>query len=415
MNHDLSAMFFSRPRLPRLYSGVALLCLTCPAYALEIDPHVMPEINLAGHVNATVSYAKPYPGSDTSTLDAADSSFLMGFSKYLYDSKRYAFGVFGVKMAEEESAEGAPRVHQFHAGWGGTDYEVTLGQARLESALLTLPTLRDSDMSEFLSLGNGHANRLEDDDALYGGVLRGVWWFQPQWALTASAVARVETDIAGTPQRRAHLNGYAASLLYRMPEAALAGRGWRMAGIRVDQQRWEALGALPRASATAWTGAFSYALSDNPEHRWDVGLQVRHNRGSTVPALDEPVALARAQSTAGVAALAYQSWPALQKRWQAALSVGWKRYSDFAQATSYSVVPSYVYYLGSGVEVMAQYRYIAHRPAVASLYGTQREQQVWLGVRFAFDATFNESVAERGSLLQLEHNISGVGPAGMED
>ncbi|UCH54117.1 MAG: hypothetical protein JSW09_04900, partial [Pseudomonadota bacterium] len=121
---------------------------------------------------------------------------------------------------------------------------------------------------------------------------------------------------------------------------------------------------------------------------------------------------ARSKSRAVVAALRYGERPALQTRWQAALTVGLKDYSDFDNARSWVVSPSYGYRLGSGVELLAQYAYSKNDDALAAATGVETEQRVELGLSFSFGHTFNESVGERQSILNIEHNMFDLGPMG---
>ena len=132
-------------------------------------------------------------------------------------------------------------------------------------------------------------------------------------------------------------------------------------------------------------------------------------QGANVSGVAEPYQRARAKSQAMATALRYAHRPNLQTRWQAALTVAWKNYPDISDTRSVALVPSFVWRAGSGVEVMAQYRYVYNGDGLATVNG-QREQQVLVGLNFNFATTFNESVGSRSDILNFEHNMLDLGP-----
>ena len=136
------------------------------------------------------------------------------------------------------------------------------------------------------------------------------------------------------------------------------------------------------------------------------------NQGAAVSSLASRFERSRAKSTAVAAAVRYGHRPYLQTRWLAGVTAGWKRYDDFDDASSFAVAPNWLYRLGSGVDFIAQYVYVKNRGGLATVAGLDAEQEFLLGLSFAFDATFNETVGESRSILNLEHNMQDVGPAG---
>jgi hypothetical protein len=162
----------------------------------------------------------------------------------------------------------------------------------------------------------------------------------------------------------------------------------------------------------ALIGALVLNLNGNPEATWNLDLQAIANDGMPVANLTSDAARARAKSNAVVSSIRYNHRPALRTRWQAALTLAWKDYSDFSDATAWAFAPSFLYRLGSGVDFLAQYRYSDYGDTLAAALDRQSEHKVWLGLQFALDATFNESVGERKSILNLEHNTLDIGPMG---
>lgn len=402
----------------RILAVILVAAAVAPAQALEIDPLVPPEINLGGRVIATAAYVRATDdagGRDSMSVnDIADSSLLFGFAKYLFDSTAYGFGNFGVKLPEDGTdLKDDIYVHEASVGIGGKTYEVKLGRSRLGNTLLAFPTLRDDDLLDFTHVPNGSSSAEAEEYQIFGNVVEGRWWLTRTVGLDAGVTARTRTDAAGERISGEKLNGARVGLAYELPESIKFARGLRYAGIRLDAQRVNDQGpGLPSDRMNSWIAAAALNLSDNPQATWNLDVQAIVNGGTGLTSIADHVERARAKSRTLVAALRYGERPALQTRWQAALTLGVKDYSDIDQARAYAVAPSYGYRLGSGVELLAQYRYTKNDAALAAATGVETEQRVELGLMFAFTHTFNESVGERQSILNLEHNMFDLGPVG---
>jgi Gram-negative porin len=402
----------------KILTAISLLAAVIPAAALEIDPNVVPEITLGGRLIATTDYEveQPIAGSRESDagLNVADSSLLFGFSKYLFDDQRYGFAVIGFKLPDDDTdLRDDLYIHEAHVGIGGPRYEVKLGRSRLGNTLIQFPTLRDDDLLEYAYVPNGSANAEAEEYQQFGNIAAASWWLTPTVQIDTGITGRTVTDAAGNRETTGDFNGGYLGIAYSIPEAIKIDPGLRYAGLRIDTQDARVTGlGLPKQSLTALIGAVSLNLNENPEATWNFDLQAILNDGADVPNLATQAGRARAKSRAVVAALRYGERPALQTRWQAALNLAWKDYADFGNASSYSVVPSYVYRLGSGIDFLAQYRYTRYDAMLAAAIGHEREHVVQVGLQFAFDHTFNESVGERGSILNLEHNTLDLGPTG---
>ncbi|OGI63174.1 MAG: hypothetical protein A2W18_06405 [Candidatus Muproteobacteria bacterium RBG_16_60_9] len=392
------------------------MILAASALALEIDPAVAPEINIGGRLMATADYKNQRSAAggtaSDSNLSIADSSLLFGFSKYLFDDSRYGFAVFGIKIPDDDTdLKDDIYIHEAHVGIGGPRYEIKLGRSRLGNTLIAFPTIRDDDLQDYLYVANGSSNAEAEEYQQFGSVVAGSWWLRPSVQVDGGITARTRTDAAGARVTSANFNGGYLGLAYSVPEAIKFDRGIRYAGVRFDTQHANVAGlGLPKETINALIGALAYNLNDNPEATWNLDVQAILNDGASVPNLSTLVARARAKSRAVAIALRYGERPALQTRWQAALNFAWKDYSDFSNGSAYTVAPSYLYRLGSGVELVAQYRYTRNDATLAAALGRDQEHEIQFGLSFAFDHTFNESVGERGSILGIEHNTLDIGP-----
>lgn len=384
------------------------------AAALEIDPSVAPQIDIGGRAIVTGNYVETNEaggGSDgDDELDISDSSLLFGFSKYLFDDRRYGFATIGFKLPEDETdLEDDIFFHEVNAGIGGWDSEVKLGRSRLPNNLIQFPTLREEDLLEFTHAGNAFSDAEAEEYQVFGGVVSGTWfWPKRHMSANLTFTARTETDVSGNKITGSDFNGAGIGLAYNLPEALKFGRGLRYAGLALDTQEV----SLPGDDYLhALIGGLVFNLNSDPEASWVLDLQAIYNRGVDAAGLASRTNRARAESRAMAAAIRHARRPALQTRWQAALTVGWKEYPEFNDATAWAVAPSYAYRLGSGIDLLAQYAYRSNDGELASATGADDEHRVFLGLSFAFDTTFNQHVGERGSILQLEHNILDIGPA----
>lgn len=388
------------------------------AAALEIDPNVVPEINLGGRLVASADYEieDPVAGSTErdSRLSVADSSLLFGFSKYLFDDQRYGFAVLGLKLPDDDTdLKDDLYIHEAHVGVGGPRFEVKLGRSRLGNTLIRFPTLRDDDLLDYLYVLNGSSNAEAEEYQQFGSIAAGAWWLAPTLQLDAAVTGRTRTNSTGGRVTSADFNGGYLGIAYDIPEAIKVDRGIRYAGLRIDTQDADVAGlGLTKESMTAVIAAAALNLNENPEATWNLDAQAIANDGVSVPNLASRAARARAKSRSIVAALRYGYRPALQTRWQAALNLAWKDYPDFGDASSYTIMPSYVRRLGSGVNLLAQYSYTHYDAALAAALGHDKQHEIQLGLQFAFDHTFNETVGERRSILNLEHSTLDIGPMG---
>jgi len=396
----------------------AMLVATTSTQALEIDPRVIPEINLGGRVIATVNADRATDSAGVrngdENLDVSDSSLLLGFSKYLFDSTRYGFAVIGFKIPEAGTdLKDDVYFHELNVGVGGPRWETKLGRSRLGNSLISFPTLREEDLLAYTYVGNGSSNAEAEEYQLFGNIIAGNWWFTPTLSLDAAITGRTVTDVAGVQTSGDQLNGGYVGVAYDLPESMKVNRGVRYAGLRVDTQEAQEIDAtLPKDRVTAVIGALVANLSGNPESTWVLDLQAIINNGAPVSDLASDAARARAKATSVATSIRYGYRPALQTHWQAALTLAWKDYHDFSDATAWAIVPSLAYRLGSGVDFVAQYRYSDYDSTLAAALDRKSEQKLWLGLQFALDATFNETVGERKSILNLEHNMLDIGPMG---
>jgi hypothetical protein len=405
----------------RLLIPLLVMLPAFSARALELDPRVPPEINFGGKMLTTVDFLREdrRAGNADSNIaqNLSDSSLLFGFSKYLFTDNDYGFAVIGLKLPDHDTdLRDEVYLHQAHAGIGGKRYEIIAGRARLTNTLISFPTARDEDLLSYTHVSNGGSNARADEYQIFGGQVKGTYWAGRYWMVSGALIARTETDPAdliNNPRKPgSEWNGGSVSFAYDAPEALKVGRGLRFAGITADYQRLNTMGSAPKDSKTALITGLTYNVSDDPERTLVFDLQAIADQGAEVSGLGSRFEQNRAESRAVAAAIRYGHRPWLQTRWFAGAAAGWKKYDDFKDASSFAVAPNWLYRLGSGVDLTAQYIYRKNRGDLAAAAGVDFEHEFVIGLSFAFDATINETVGESRSILGLEHDMSDIGPAG---
>lgn len=394
--------------------------LPTAAAALEIDPDVTPEINLGGRLLATGAFDvedRPVAGDDENAeLDISDSTIVLNLAKYLYKDRDYGFATFGLLIPEDGSDfEDDVFVNQLVIGVGGTKGEVKIGRTNLPNRLVQFPTLRDDDLLAYTHVRNAGYNAEGEEFQNYGGVIEGSYYFgRGAWSARGALTARAETDLAdlADPARTStnSFNGLAGSLVYELPEAIKFDRGLRFAAFGFDAQRPDEIGGRGETDVVSLLAGFSYNLNEDPQYAWGLHGQGIYTFGDDPASLGEEVERAQAEQGSLVLALTYAHRPHLQHRWQAGLTLAAKDYADFDGARSLAVLPSFAWRLGSGIELVTQYRYERFKGDLADAIGEEASHALWFGLTFELTGTFNESVGQRGSILNIEHNMTNPGP-----
>lgn len=399
---------------------IPLLLASSPAAALELDPNVPPEINLGGRLIATGSFFvedRPIAGEDEDAeLDISDSTILLNAAKYLYTDQDYGFATFGLLIPEDDSDfEDDVFVNQLVIGVGGTKGEVKIGRTNLPNTLVQFPTLRDDDLIAYTHVRNAGFNAEGEEFQVYGGVVEGSYYFgRGAWSVRGALTARGETDLndLDDPGRTStnDFNGLAGAVVYELPETIKFDRGLRYAALAVDAQRVDEIGARGETDVVSLLAGVSYNLNEDPQYAWGLHGQGIYTFGDERAALAEEAQQAQAEQANLVIGLTYAHRPNLQTRWQAGLTLAAKEYLDFDEARSFAVLPSFAWRLGSGVEFVTQYRYERFDDDLANAIDEESSHALWFGVTFALTGTFNESVGQRGSILDIEHNMTNPGP-----
>lgn len=378
-------------------TAISLLIVAQPIAALEVDREVMPRVTLGGRVIATVDAIdldSDPTREDEINLD--DSSVLMRFDKRMYED-----GVAGAVVGFRTFIEEELRFHQLFAFYWNRDFNAEIGLTRIRNTVIEFPTIRDDDLLSYTYVGNASSNR--EFNQLYGKHVAFDWFVDRKiQKLGVWTGTRENEDGFDAPDG---FDYYGAGYTYEQPEDLLYVKWIRHAGLVYDTQKVRVAGSDEWMGA--WVAGVEFNLNMNPLSNWSTGLQAISNEGEgPITAADisytNPDGVsnrARAKSNSLVASLRYTGRPMLLTRWQTALTVAYKDYSDVNDATQMSIIPNVVYRLGQGVDLLAQYKYTDYGDGL----GGGSDNTFQLGVSFSLEAMFNDNIGERDSIINLEH------------
>lgn len=375
-----------------IFFTASSILLAQPVLSLEVDREVMPRITIGGRIINTVDA----PDSDLdpnakSEINIDDSVLLTRFDKRLYGG-----GVAGALLGMREDDD-AVQFHEASVFYWSQNIQASIGQTRLRNTLVEFPTLRDEDLLTYSHVGNASSNG--ELQQIYGRQLSFDWIVDQKNQILGAWMGSREDDASlGKEGFDSHGIGYT----YERSEDLRFVERLRHAGILVDRQKVN----LNDEWMTAVIAGAEFNLNLNPQANWSMGLQAVVNNGidgiaagdlTTINAVSNR---ARAKSKALIASIRFTNRPHLLTRWQAALNVAYKDYSDFDDATQFSIAPSFVYTVGQGVDLLGQISYTDFDNNL----GGGTDTLIQLGIAFSFDTRFNDNIGERNSILNVEHS-----------
>lgn len=385
--------------MKKLYLLTLLILLPLSVRALEVDREVVPRITLGGKLVATADVIEldSDPAADD-YISVEDSTVLMRFDKRLYGK-----GVAGAVVGIEEEDD-VTRFQQLHALYWDQDMKLEIGRTRLRNTLIEFPMLRDESLLTYTHVGNASSD--DKYDQIYGELVSADWYFDEKiQRLGVWFGGRRNADKAAFVNAPSGFDSHGFSYVYEQPEDLFYVSRLRHAGIRLDRQQVDVSGSSEWLQALL-VGA-EINLNLDPQANWSLSGQVISNNGIdgvVAAAISNGAAnlvsqRAQAASVSVVTSVRYAARPHLLTRWQTALTLAYKEYSDVASARHWSIAPSLFYRIGQGIDLLAQAMYTDFSAAL----GAGNDTRVQLGIAFSFETVFNDNIGERDSILNLEH------------
>jgi hypothetical protein len=373
--------------------------------AKDIGASVTPRITLGGRLISTLdaSWKDGEGRSDDNTYDinVADSSILARFDRRLFD-KSIGGAVVGFEFPDPD-ADFTDTVfyHQVFAFLWDKYYQVELGRTRLRSSLVEFPTLRDDDLLGFTEVQNGFSNSNTEEFHQFGNQLALDLFLPEQYLIGTLYVAqRIETEGDGSIRDQFDLNSGGIMFQRNVPDQLkFTGRlrqlgvGWDAQQVDVPEDNWK----------HAFLAGAVLNLTVDPRDHWEGLVQVLYGTGAGDTDLTTFRGRTLAESVSVVAGVRYARSTFQLLRWKAALTAAYKDYLDGGDASKWSVVPTFVYRLGDGVGLSAQYQYTRRSDDLARAVGFDEEHTVQVGLTIDFETIFNDYIGERRSILNLEH------------
>lgn len=383
-----------------LVSSIALSLWSATAtsaYALEVDREVKPRITVGGRVITTLdSYDWDSDPSKKDEVNTEDSMLMMRFDKRMYEN-----GVAGAVISFMEN-DGNVDFNQLNTFYWNEDFKARLGRTRLRNFIIEFPLIReDDDFITYTHVGNASSN--DEFDQKYADLFSFDWFVDKKVQSLGAWTGTLRNGEGVTAPDG--FDTYGVSYTYEEPEPYQYLKTLRHAGIALDSQK------VTLNTGDEWMNAYiagiEFNLNNNPQSNWSMGFQAIINEGAgTITSADisysNPNAVmnrARAKSNAFVTSIRYTDRPNLLTRWQTSVNLGYKDYSDVNDATQWSVAPNVVYRLGQGVDLLGQAVYTDY----GSGLGGGSDKTFQIGVAFSLEATYNDNIGKRDSILNLEH------------
>ena len=376
--------------MKKLFTGFIAISFLLPAasvLALEVDREVMPRITLGGRIISTIDVVdfESDPAAE-SEINIEDSVLLTRFDKRMYGG-----GVAGATLGIREDDSNL-LFHEANVFYWNQNFQTSLGQSRLRNSIIEFPTLRDEDLLTYSHVGNASSN--DELHQMFGKLVSVDWIFDQKNQQLGFWAGSLE-DEPGLG--RDGIDNYGLAYSYEISEDLVYVSHLRHAGITLDRQK---VNLVDDEWKTAVILGAEFNLNQDPQANWSMALQAVINNGVDGITLADTVAnQSRAKSKALIASWRFTNRPQLLTRWQAALNVAYKDYSDINNASQWTVAPSYVFVLGQGVHLLGQ---LSHTSFDVGL-GDNDDTMLQLGIAFNFDSMFNDNIGERNSILNIEH------------
>jgi len=286
--------------------------------------------------------------------------------------------------------------HQLNAFYWNKHIEFRLGKTRLRNTILELPTLRDEDLIDYSHVNTASSD--EEFDQLYGSNIE-LDWYLDQANQSLGIWAGSRNNDVGHSAGPSGLDTNGIRYNYNPSEDLQYLNRIRHAGILLDSQRVQT-GTVDEWMQSVIAG-IEFNLNINPTSSWSLGYQAISNNGiDGVNDLSTVSSRAIVKSTAQVLSLRYTRRPQLLTRWQLAIAVASKEYSDVANAKNTSILANFTYRLGQGVNIITQFKQTDYSNDINN---GNDESLFQIGMSFQFDSVFNNSIGKRNSILNLEH------------
>ncbi|MBC7690244.1 MAG: hypothetical protein H7222_00615 [Methylotenera sp.] len=366
------------------------------------DSSVSPQINISGVGIATGSYGRRAGQSrPKSLIDYEDSTLQIGAAQSLYKGAIGSMGFGMLTLGNEGEPGNTPFfLSQAFLDYQGEKIEFLVGRSDNPTAhLVDFPTLRDDDLHTLNNPLNPLSNGTLAQDHRYSNVAavtlnQGLKFFE-------NVHAQQLVDSAGI-QSSPGINSYGATFQYLSTPGMEAFSKFPSLGLGVEH-----LTSVGAASSGLYQiyGGGVMNLNESVTDRWDIRALDIVSVGSDLRSFSNARDTFEANSNTLSAALRYMHSPFGRAGYQLSLTAGYKNYFRVRSSRSAGFALTYVKRLGEGFDFVAQYQgqYRKASLSAAESGSLAFEQTGEVGFSFNWDATFNQHLSPRRTILNQQY------------
>lgn len=395
---------------PTSFMASAIMLLVLPFYAqaqgrispIPENPSTAPQIELDGTGIATLAFQNRKSTSGSATqFDFSDSSLMLGISQRLLKSGAVGSFVAGVTTTDQTESSSATSLllSQLYLDYQNRSMDAYLGRNGVQTKLFDFPTLRGSDLNEFVNVLDPFSNGVITDESRYSDTA-GIQWnhklhyfmdLHLQHLLTTAAPYAGQTGI----------NSYGVTLKYEAAPELTAISKVPFWGAGYERQT---IGTAQGGASNILYGGIIYNIVPSPINRLDLRLQDIYSFSNGLSSISSVPDTFRAASNSVAASLRFLHQVQGMPGYEIALTGGYRSYNNFTHANTYALALTGTKRLGVGFDLITQYTFQHRESLYASALGVPKdESRIELGFVFNFENTFNPHIGPRRTLQNLQH------------
>ncbi len=363
------------------------------------DNSLFPQINISGVGIASGTFGR---NSDQNKgqvgVDYSDSTLQIGAAQRLYNQSVGSMGVGILALGNDGKTYGTPLfLSQAFVDYQSENIEFLFGRTDNPTAhLVDFPTLRDDDLFTLNNPLNPFSTGSVAQEHRYSNVIemtlnQGLQFFENfhvQQLINSAGVGN-----------SSGMNSFGATFQYLATPGLEAFAFFPSLGIGVEHITGIGSGGL-----TQIYGGGVINLTESVTHRWDFRLQEIVSLGSDLYEFATIRDSFEANFHAVAAAIKYMHSPFGRPGYQVSLTTGFKNYFKVSHANSFGFALTGIKRLGEGFDLAIEYLGQWRDEALSRVQSNALafEQTVHVGFIFNWDATFNQHISPRRSILNQQ-------------
>jgi hypothetical protein len=368
------------------------------------DQTLTPQIDISGVGAATLnaSHSNETQGKTKSGVNFSDSALMIGAAQRLADGE--AIGSTGLGwLTLDETNKGLGTqlfLNQAFLDYQSEKFEALVGRSDNPTAhLVDFPTIRGDDLVTLTNPMNPFSNGENKEEHRYSNVAsvttnQGLKYFENFHVQHLIDSAGIKNDTG--------INSFGATFQYlgtpgMEPFESVPSWGFGVEHFTLNSGGGNGLNQIYAGGVLN--------LNTSVTNRWDLRVQDVAGLGSNLRSFGNVTDSYQADANTLTASLRYLSSPFGRPGYQVALTGARQDYFKVGGAKSYGAALTGVKRLGQGFDFVAQYLGQWRNQTLASVQssGIRYEQTFEVGFVFSFDATINQHLAPRRSILNQQH------------